>query len=612
MLDLLGIYFWLIIAQALIFGFSTSYIAGQKNRDKLTWFFIGFFLGFIGLIVIAASRVQENQGYNNSVSNFSKPNTMESLKSIFSTIRYVDLDSPVEVISVEIRVDKSTGIPYLFVLFKNLEYKILNAIKFTAICYNSFGEPVSNLNGNEIDLIMQDLDISPKSTFGKNINYSLKGLEQTRIVDIRIEEISFANGDRWKRLGPLKDISNYEYDGDESLIEIAGIDAIVYPFEDGDSWRCVCGKFNKHNSNKCLNCGRKKIKVLEEYNKDKVAKKIKKNQEIARIKNKKLKKTSIIVILLIVLTSSLLMGVKYYKHLSEKKEVEAQKIITGELTDGFIKKVREKDCMGVEKLINEGLKINLIDKNKQSPLLIAAENADEDMIKLLIENGADVDVRNMQDETAMVIAVKNARNLELDKINNVVKILLENGADADIQDFKEETVLHLAVANIGKQEIVKMLLEENVNVNLKNEWDRTALHEAIKNSFDSYHEEIIKLLLDNGADVKTKDYEGRTVLIDAVPRQDIEIIKLIISKGADINAKSNNGLTALNSSIDRGDYKIIELLLENGADINQKGKIDSYYKTIEEYSPLELLERSFLDETAKRNLKRMLIRFGAN
>lgn len=40
------------LALCVIFGFLCSKIARSKNRDKVGWFFIGFFLGVIGLLVI--------------------------------------------------------------------------------------------------------------------------------------------------------------------------------------------------------------------------------------------------------------------------------------------------------------------------------------------------------------------------------------------------------------------------------------------------------------------------------------------------------------------------------------------------------------------------------
>lgn len=51
----LGIYLAIILiplALCIIFGVLCAKIARRKNRDKVGWFFIGFFLGVIGLLII--------------------------------------------------------------------------------------------------------------------------------------------------------------------------------------------------------------------------------------------------------------------------------------------------------------------------------------------------------------------------------------------------------------------------------------------------------------------------------------------------------------------------------------------------------------------------------
>lgn len=58
---------------------------------------------------------------------------------------------------------------YLNAEFKNISDKNVSALKFTAICYNSFGEPVNGSDANKIELIMQDLDIDQKILLVKTL-----------------------------------------------------------------------------------------------------------------------------------------------------------------------------------------------------------------------------------------------------------------------------------------------------------------------------------------------------------------------------------------------------------------------------------------------------------
>lgn len=66
------IYFFITFLQSLIFGFITAYIANSKNRNAISWFFISFLFGVIGLIILL---ILDNLSEN-------KDNTNEFIKEI--------------------------------------------------------------------------------------------------------------------------------------------------------------------------------------------------------------------------------------------------------------------------------------------------------------------------------------------------------------------------------------------------------------------------------------------------------------------------------------------------------------------------------------------------
>lgn len=54
-----------ILLYAIVFGIACSYLGKSKNRDPVSYFFLGFFLGIIGLIVAAGvPRLEETRGQN--------------------------------------------------------------------------------------------------------------------------------------------------------------------------------------------------------------------------------------------------------------------------------------------------------------------------------------------------------------------------------------------------------------------------------------------------------------------------------------------------------------------------------------------------------------------
>ncbi len=89
----------------------------------------------------------------------------------------------------------------------------------------------------------------------------------------------------------------------------------------------------------------------------------------------------------------------------------------------------------------------------------------------------------------------------------IVKLLLDKGADLTAKDSDGCTALHLAT-DTGCVEVVKLLLDKGAGVTAKDRYGCTALHFASKKG----GVEVVKLLLDKGADLTAKDWYGCTAL----------------------------------------------------------------------------------------------------
>jgi ankyrin repeat protein len=126
--------------------------------------------------------------------------------------------------------------------------------------------------------------------------------------------------------------------------------------------------------------------------------------------------------------------------------------------------------------------------------------------------------------------------------HKVVKILLDNGADVNTKDHDGNTALHTA-ARKEHFEIVKILLDRSANVNEKNVGvGETALHMAAKTG----NFQIVELLFANGAEVNLNNW-GNTLLHAAAETDMVEILRDQFGMRDLVNARNNDGSTPLHT-----------------------------------------------------------------
>ena len=132
----------------------------------------------------------------------------------------------------------------------------------------------------------------------------------------------------------------------------------------------------------------------------------------------------------------------------------------------------------------------------------------------------------------------------------VVKLLIDAGADVTAMNNK---AIRLASEN-GHLEVVKLLIGAGADVTAND-------NEAIRWVSYNGHIEIVKLLIDAGADVTANDNEA---IRWASRYGHIEIVKLLIGTGADVTAMNNK---AIRLASENGHIEVVELLKKHGAAI---------------------------------------------
>lgn len=211
-------------------------------------------------------------------------------------------------------------------------------------------------------------------------------------------------------------------------------------------------------------------------------------------------------------------------------------------------------------------------------LTSAIETGNIQKIKKLVSKGYDVNAASGGGQNMLTLAFyyghrkispfRDTRQISLmtseqveDKILEILKILIENGADINVLDEQDSAPLHLAAAR-NQTRIVRMLINKGADVNLKGKSGEYPLNSAAGHPCNS---EMIRTLIANGAEVNVKGARGNTPLHDSIYSGSSEVVQTLIKSGADLNAKNDEGKTPLKLALE-DDYKeIAELLRKHGA-----------------------------------------------
>ena len=233
------------------------------------------------------------------------------------------------------------------------------------------------------------------------------------------------------------------------------------------------------------------------------------------------------------------------------------------LGPALIEAAEADDTTEASRLIELGVDVNTKNEMDLTPLMIAARNGNMDLVRLLVDSNADI---NLEDQalgySAFIWAGPGGHT-------DVAQLLLEAGADINAQ-YRGRTALHLAAAS-GQLEFTQFLIDSGADLNVTSEilGDRTPLMSAVEGG----KVEVAKLLIDAGVDVSIQDERGETALVYAVaytlPQP--EIIRLLLDAGADVNSQRQGGMTVLDSALTPQSGEVADIYREVADILRQAG-----------------------------------------
>ncbi|KAL9958600.1 hypothetical protein ACROYT_G035638 [Oculina patagonica] len=229
----------------------------------------------------------------------------------------------------------------------------------------------------------------------------------------------------------------------------------------------------------------------------------------------------------------------------------------------FVDFIREGNLEGVQRILlengNNDESNPLLKKKfgqfKETALHLAVKYGHEEIVKLLLENGADIHATNLHLCTVLHTATDGTEG-----INIIMLILRCNGVNVNARDGYGNTPVKLA-AEKGNSDAVRLLMQNGADVTIADNGENTTLHVAAKKGHVQVLEMLLQKLVNTGI-IGKQNKDKNTPLHLAVERQNRQGVAMLLNFGAasTMDVKNENGQTTVDLAKDHEDKVIIDFL----------------------------------------------------
>jgi ankyrin repeat protein len=212
----------------------------------------------------------------------------------------------------------------------------------------------------------------------------------------------------------------------------------------------------------------------------------------------------------------------------------------------------------VRNLVEQGADMAVHDKHRKTPLHVASEEGRLDVAQFLVEHGADATALDIDGRIPLHLA-------SLCGHVEVTRFFIEHGVDPTTRAYDGRAPLHWASMG-GPLDVVRFLVEHGAEVTARANDGRTSLYVASEEG----NAKIARFLLEHGADAAVGPNDGGTPLHLVASYGYVEIARILIEYGADVSAQSKDGQHPLHRAASYGNLEISRLLVEHGADVKAR------------------------------------------
>jgi len=221
--------------------------------------------------------------------------------------------------------------------------------------------------------------------------------------------------------------------------------------------------------------------------------------------------------------------------------------------EDFVHLILDLSRLGYSKR-EAGSIINSQTRKGLTPIMLAVDQGNHDVVELLARNDADLHLRAEDGKNALDIAAHAG-------YSSISKMLIEYGIKVEESRIFRE--IYLGAQTPGRNSSTNDTPAPTDDTDKVFSTWSGLMAEASRNDVAG-----ILDCLNQGADIEETAKDGSTALIIAVLRGNLEAADVLIQNGANLNAINLKGWTALMAAVRDANYSAVKFLLEHGADVN--------------------------------------------
>lgn len=204
------------------------------------------------------------------------------------------------------------------------------------------------------------------------------------------------------------------------------------------------------------------------------------------------------------------------------------------LTDRLIQDIKNNDITGVEQILSLRVNIDRANESNETPLGVAVEQGNEEVLELLLNATANVDARSAGGKTPLLIAIRKGHD-------RIAQILLDQGANCKVYSDEGLTCLHYATWPQTSAGLLRLLIAQVRRINIDIDIP----------THDGTHRTPLMMLLKHFAD--DRDWEAK--------------FNGLVEAGADVNRRDANDISPLRCAVTEGSTTAVRLLIEQRANL---------------------------------------------